>query len=194
MASDASETLVLDQCALFALRCAVGAAQDREVSSQEIIGALRTAAKWALAHRHDVHSREEGQLVLTALDTGECPPPSIGLMTQALQTLGCRLKTLDNTPGLLTTALSLPLCFDGSWQRLGMWAFPSLPKSLCFPLLLASLSLALMLEFSFFFWNLYRYWYRFGCSQAKYGAQPYGQHEGKQRHPPSALGNARAYP
>ena len=98
MASDASETLVLDQCALFALRCAVGAAQDREVSSQEIIGALRTAAKWALAHRHDVHSREEGQLVLTALDTGECPPPSIGLMTQALQTLGCRLKTLDNTP------------------------------------------------------------------------------------------------
>ena len=40
MASDASETLVLDQCALFALRCAVGAAQDREVSSQEIIGAL----------------------------------------------------------------------------------------------------------------------------------------------------------
>ena len=98
VASDASETLVLDQCALFALRCAVGAAQDREVSSQEIIGALRTAAKWALAHRHDVHSREEGQLVLTALDTGECPPPSIGLMTQALQTLGCRLKTLDNTP------------------------------------------------------------------------------------------------
>jgi hypothetical protein len=52
VASDASETLVLDQCALFALRCAVGAAQDREVSSQEIIGALRTAAKWALAHRH----------------------------------------------------------------------------------------------------------------------------------------------
>ena len=49
MASDASETLVLDQCALFALRCAVGAAQDREVSSHEIIGALRTAAKWALA-------------------------------------------------------------------------------------------------------------------------------------------------
>ena len=42
VASDASETLVLDQCALFALRCAVGAAQDREVSSQEIIGALRT--------------------------------------------------------------------------------------------------------------------------------------------------------
>ena len=77
VASDASETLVLDQCALFALRCAVGAAQDREVSSQEIIGALRTAAKWALAHRHDVHSREEGQLVITALDTGECPPPSI---------------------------------------------------------------------------------------------------------------------
>ena len=91
MASDASETLVLDQCALFALRCAVGAAQDREVSSQEIIGALRTAAKWALAHRHDAHSREEGQLVLTALDTGECPPPSIGLMTQALQTLHTEL-------------------------------------------------------------------------------------------------------
>ena len=83
-ASDtASETLVLDQCALFALRCAVGAAQDREVSSQEIIGALRTAAKWALAHRHDEPSREEGQRVITALDTGECPPPSIGLMTKA---------------------------------------------------------------------------------------------------------------
>ena len=56
MASDASETLVLDQCALFALRCAVGAAQDREVSSQEIIGALRTAAKWALAHRQGLGS------------------------------------------------------------------------------------------------------------------------------------------
>ena len=85
---DASETLVLDQCALFALQCAVGAAQDREVSSQEIIGALRTAAEWALAHRHDEHSREEGQVVITALDAGECPPPSIGLMTKALQTLG----------------------------------------------------------------------------------------------------------
>eukprot|EP01043_Picozoa_sp_COSAG02_P078284 COSAG02_NODE_17547_length_996_cov_1.083612_2_plen_130_part_00 len=50
-----------------------------------------------------------------------------------------------------------------------VWAFPSLPKSLCFLLLLASLSLALMLGVSFFFWNLY--WYRFGCSPAKYCAQ-----------------------
>ena len=83
-ASNASEKLVLDQCALFALQRVVSAVQDREVSSQEIIGALRTAAKWALAQRHDVHSREEGQLVITALDTGECPPPSIGLMTKAL--------------------------------------------------------------------------------------------------------------
>ena len=33
-----------------------------------------------------------------------------------------------------------------------------------------------------------------GSAAPKYGAQPYGQHEGKQRHPPSALGNARAYP
>ena len=94
MASDASETLVLDQCALFALRCAVGAAQDREVSSQEIIGALRTAAKWALAHRHDVHSREEGQLVLTALG------PACSRWPRAANSSGYRAEVY---PGLRTS-------------------------------------------------------------------------------------------
>ena len=54
MASDASETLVLDQCALFALRCAVGAAQDREVSSQEIIGYDDTT----VSHRPTVPSHK----------------------------------------------------------------------------------------------------------------------------------------
>ena len=58
VASDGSEKLVLDQCALFALQRAVSAVQDREVSSQEILGALRGAAKWALAHRHDELSRD----------------------------------------------------------------------------------------------------------------------------------------
>ena len=43
-ASDASEKLVLDQCALFALQRVVSAVQDREVSSQEILGALWGAA------------------------------------------------------------------------------------------------------------------------------------------------------
>ena len=36
VASDGSEKLVLDQCALFALQRAVSAVQDREVSSQYI--------------------------------------------------------------------------------------------------------------------------------------------------------------
>ena len=93
MASDASETLVLDQCALFALRCAVGAAQDREVSSQEIIGALRTAAKWALAHRHDVPSREEGQLVITALHAfGTCARVALRCSARARATAPRALK------------------------------------------------------------------------------------------------------
>ena len=69
--SDASEKLVLDQCALFALQRVVSAVQDREVSSQEILGALRGAAKWALAHRHDKLSREEGREVLRALVSSE---------------------------------------------------------------------------------------------------------------------------
>ena len=118
-ASDASEKLVLDQCALFALQRVVSAVQDREVSSQEILGALRGAAKWALAHRHDKLSREEGREVLRALDNGESPPdPSIGLMAQSMKNLGaffvpprrppprclthpctgCRLDKLDNNP------------------------------------------------------------------------------------------------
>ena len=89
VASDGSEKLVLDQCALFALQRAVSAVQDREVSSQEILGALRGAAKWALAHRHDKLSREEGGEVLRALDSGDRPPdPSIGLMAKALDNLG----------------------------------------------------------------------------------------------------------
>ena len=78
---DKPESLVLDQCALFAIQRVVSAVQDREVSSEEIIEALRGAAKWALGHRHDKLSREEGREVLRALDNGESPPdPSIGLM------------------------------------------------------------------------------------------------------------------
>ena len=49
---DKPESLVLDQCALFAIQRVVSAVQDREVSSEEIIEALRGAAKWALGHRH----------------------------------------------------------------------------------------------------------------------------------------------
>ena len=98
---DTSETLVLDQCALFALRCAVGAAQDREVSSQEIIGALRTAAKWALAHRHK----------------------RVGSTVEVDEKAGCSLMV---TQELRTAEIDIPfwvmtgttcMCTTPSWQR-----------------------------------------------------------------------------
>ena len=76
----AEEKFVLDQCALFALRKALRGVQGREVLVGAILKALRTACEWAIAHRHDARSREEGQVLLDALDRGGALPPiSLGL-------------------------------------------------------------------------------------------------------------------
>jgi hypothetical protein len=111
----AEEKFVLDQCALFALRQALSGVQGREVSAGAILEALRTAGEWAKAHHHDARSREEGQVLLDALDRGGALPPiSLGLMHKCSVELG----TSPLVSSVLMGALTLMLYTQGSaWQR-----------------------------------------------------------------------------
>jgi hypothetical protein len=83
------DRMALDQCALFAVRHAISAAIGREVSLVEILGVLRTAAKWAEACRHDELSREEGRAVTAALYCGTgLPTITLGMMQKCCVELG----------------------------------------------------------------------------------------------------------
>ena len=96
------ETLVLDQCALFAMRQAISAAQGREV-----------------AHRHDARSREEGQAVITALDRGTVLPPiTLGLMQKCSVELGTLIPVSFVLMGALCSTCTLMLYAQVStWQK-----------------------------------------------------------------------------
>jgi hypothetical protein len=83
------ERLVIDQCALFAVRQAISAAKGREVSAAEILGVLHTAGEWAVACRHDARSRKEGRAVTAALYRGTgLPTITLGMMQKCSVELG----------------------------------------------------------------------------------------------------------